>query len=206
MLHLGFIQHSHLYEKLIGTGDWLHGQIHKVARRLVGIDYLASDVDVLRKKYGYECYHCDVTKMENLELKDQFDIIVCGELIEHVENPGLMLDNIKRFMRPDSVLLITTPNPWEASRITLINSGKLEESWLNDEHVCWYTFGTLKQLLDRKGFAEIKYDYYYHQKKETLFSTTARIGRKLRIARMLYRASRVQKTNYNGLFFLARLK
>jgi len=50
-------------------------------------------------------------KLENVAIEQKFDIIVCGELIEHIENPGLMLDGIKRFMNDDRILIITTPNP-----------------------------------------------------------------------------------------------
>ena len=44
VLHLGFIQHSHLFRSLIETNQWLHGNINAKANRLVGIDYLEKDV------------------------------------------------------------------------------------------------------------------------------------------------------------------
>ncbi|MBW8886647.1 MAG: methyltransferase domain-containing protein [Fibrobacteres bacterium] len=206
VLHLGFIQHSHLYEKLIAEGKWLHGQLRSVAKRLAGIDYLASDVEAISAKYGYECYAGDAMRLEGVPLRDTFDVILCGELIEHIENPGLMLDGIKRFMHADSVLAITTPNPWCTQRIDLVNRGILEDRWLNNEHVCWYTYGTLKQLLQRKGFEEVDYGYYFHQSSESVYSTPGRFLKSLRIAKKAYFASRVKPQNYEGLFFVSRLR
>ena len=99
VLHLGFVQHSHLYEPLIEKNEWVHGLIAKVATRLVGIDYLRDDTEKIKTKYGFEAYFGDATNLESCELQEQFDIIICGELIEHLTNPGLMLDGIKRFMK-----------------------------------------------------------------------------------------------------------
>lgn len=100
VLHLGFIQHHDLYKKKMAEGDWLHEKINSVASYLVGVDYLQDDVTVIREKYGYEVYFADVTNIEDMRrVKDSIgntiDVVVCGELIEHVDNPGLMLDNLK---------------------------------------------------------------------------------------------------------------
>ena len=160
VLHLGFIQHSHLYEKLIKNDTWLHKKLDKVSKHLVGIDYLEKDIEIIRKKYGYECYYGDATRLENLDIENKFDVIVCGKLIEHIENAGLMLDGIKKFMTPDSILIITTPNPWSRRRIKLIKKGIMEDQWLNPEHTCWYSYETLKQLLKRKGYLKVQYSYY----------------------------------------------
>ena len=121
VLHLGFIQHSHLYKKLMDEGNWLHEQIAGVAKNLVGIDYLENDVDWFKQNTRHEVYTADVTKLENWNYKEMFDIIVCGELIEHLENPGLMLQGIKKFMHPGSEIIITTPNPWSRNRLRLIH-------------------------------------------------------------------------------------
>lgn len=200
VLHLGFIQHSHLYEKLIADKNWLHEKINTVAANLVGIDYLGEDVNIIRAKYNYECYYGDVTKLDRLSLDKKFDVIICGELIEHVENAGLMLDGIKKFMYPNSILIITTPNPWSRSRIKLISDGVLEDEWLNKEHTCWYSFGTLKQLLARKGFSEIKYGYYnekVHNDKTNIL---------IKKLRSLYRKINPVKEYYaNGLFFITKM-
>lgn len=204
VLHLGFIQHK-LYEQKIKSNDWLHSKIAEVAGSLVGFDYLQEDVEILKDKYGYIAYYADVTQLDKLEYQDKFDIVVCGELIEHIENPGLMLDGIKRFMHDESLLIITTPNPWSNERIRLIRSGKLENLWLNKEHVCWYSFETLKQLLDRKGYVEKKYDYYYSENKNMFFKTESFLDY-IKILKRILVCRLTKRQSYDGLFFIAKTK
>ena len=207
VLHLGFIQHSHLYEKLIKERRWLHQKISTVAKTLVGFDYLAKEIETIKTKYGYECYFADVMKLYEVNLNKHFDVIVCGELIEHIENPGLMLDGIKRFMNYKTILIITTPNPWSKKRIHLIKSGHLEAEWINKEHVAWYSYETLKQLLERKGYKEIRYDYYYWDTYERFLSykTKGLLGKLRLIVRKIILYT-TKKQNYPGLFFVAALK
>lgn len=205
VLHLGFIQHSHLYEDLIKNKKWLHEQISKVAKRLVGIDYLEKDVEHIKKTYGYECYYGDVTKLDEVALNDKFEIIVCGELIEHLDNAGLMLNGIKKMMNSNSLLIITTPNPWSLQRLKLIKKGCLENEWLNKEHTCWYTYETLKQLLDRCGYCEERYDYYYCHEEKDLISHDPLLGKIRNIKRKLV-LNNTKKNEFDGLFFVTKIK
>lgn len=39
-----------------------------------------------------------------------FDLIFCGEVVEHLFNPDALLDDLKKLMAPDAVLLLSTPN------------------------------------------------------------------------------------------------
>ncbi len=204
VLHLGFIQHAHLYIDLIKNGEWLHEKINEVTKNLIGLDYLKEEIKILRSEYGYECYYADVTKLEECELNKKFDVIVCGELIEHVENAGLMLDGIKKFMHDNSVLIITTPNPWSKERMRLIKNGHLEIEWINSEHTCWYSYQTLKQLLERKQYIEILYSYYYCQSARDLISLKNRIINFLEPIYDLYRLKK--EYMFDGLFFIAKLK
>lgn len=48
-----------------------------------------------------------------LPFKDNsFDLVILIEVIEHVEDPELMLKEIKRVLRPDGLLHVTTANKW----------------------------------------------------------------------------------------------
>ncbi|MCB9244823.1 MAG: methyltransferase domain-containing protein [Flavobacteriales bacterium] len=199
VLHLGFIQHSHLYDRLIAEDSWLHGSIAQVADHLVGIDYLEEDVQQIRSKYGYEVYAGDVMDLDKVPVHSVFDVILCGELIEHIENPGLMLEGVKRFMHDETLLILTTPNPWSKHRIRLIERGRKEAEWLNDEHVSWFSFQTLKQLLERKGYREVRYGYYWNSGR------SAEFFRKGWKAKLRYWIDRGKVDQQDGLLFIARI-
>lgn len=43
-------------------------------------------------------------------LEDRFDVVVSSEVIEHLPNPRRFLTEASQLVRPDGVLLVTTPN------------------------------------------------------------------------------------------------
>nr|WP_172632601.1 methyltransferase domain-containing protein [Methanotorris igneus] len=119
------------------------------------------------KNKGYNVIYDDVQKFENLKkLNKKFDVIVAGEIIEHLENPGLFLDKVKEFLKEDGILIITTPNMLSLRfiiRHTLF--GQESPFWKNrdDEirygHVIGFSKMLLENLLLRKGYKilEIRY-------------------------------------------------
>ena len=205
ILHLGFIQHAHLYEQLIKDGNWLHQKLNDVTSELIGIDYLEEEVKKIRVQYGYEVYYGDVTKLDEWDYKGIFDIIVCGELIEHIDNPGLMLDGLKRFMSDQTILIITTPNPWSRNRLKRVRRVENEADWLNPEHTCWFSFQTLKQLLERKGYSEVDYNYFYGETKDEQFHINNSLVNRYLLLKQKILKKRIPVQQYNGLFFQAKL-
>ncbi|MGL4982862.1 MAG: methyltransferase domain-containing protein [Treponemataceae bacterium] len=42
--------------------------------------------------------------------KDKFDFVLCQEVIEHIENPWLLFRKIKKVLKTNGILVLTTPN------------------------------------------------------------------------------------------------
>lgn len=164
VLNLGFVQHKNWKDRR-KKGVWLHQQIADVAQLVDGIDLLQDEIEQINKVLGQNNHAGDVTDLESVALDGKYDVIVCGELIEHVDNPGAMLEGIKRFMSDDSELVITTPNAFSESWVRMAWDGKEGMEFLNKQHVCWYSFHTLRQLLERHGYLEVRYDYYFSNNK-----------------------------------------
>tara|TARA_R100000656_G_scaffold41146_1_gene34426 strand:- start:114 stop:743 length:630 start_codon:yes stop_codon:yes gene_type:complete len=158
VLHLGYVAHDN-YQAMIQNNAWLHSELSEVALSITGIDYLSKEVKELCK-LGYDGYTANVMRLENLNLDKKFDVVVCGDLIGHIENPGLMLEGIKKFMDKNAILAITCPNPYSLARIMKIFQKKLDRDWINDELVSWHSFGTLEHLLIRANY-KIRDSGYY---------------------------------------------
>jgi len=206
VLHLGFVQHSPKYKKQIEQGTWLHAHISDVAKEAIGLDILVDAVEDLKTNYNYNGYVGNVEKLESLNLNDKFDVIVAGELIEHLENPGMFLNGVKRFMRNDSILIVTTPNAFGQVYQNSYNSTP-EVEWVNDEHVTWFSKYTLKRLLERCGYAEKDYGYYFgYETFESDISTSSPFVRRLKTLKRKWTYSRLQKNRQTGLFFVSKLK
>lgn len=93
--------------------------------------------------------------METYSFNKTFDVVVAGDVIEHVENQGLFLKNIHRHLRDDGRLIITTPN---AQWLTVIGKP-------NPTHTLWHDRYTLERILLVSGFCIDDFRYYYGNKK-----------------------------------------
>jgi SAM-dependent methyltransferase len=85
-------------------------------------------------------------------LNQQFDLIVAGEVLEHVDAPGKFMKNCAAMLRPDGRLAITVPNPWYVNAV--LKSALRSQTFVDSaDHVCWYDASTLVELGQRNGFA-----------------------------------------------------
>ncbi len=106
----------------------------------VGIDIDHDGVEVLRRQ-GYQAKAADVTTMD---LGQRYEVIVAGEIIEHLANPGLFLCNMAKHLTPDGTLVVTTPNPFHSAQVWKI--WRYGEPRVHEEHVCWFDPITLCYL------------------------------------------------------------
>jgi len=87
-----------------------------------------------------------------------FDFVVSGEIIEHIYDTDFFLEEIKRVLKPQGKLLISTPNLASLGRRAFLFFGvsPLIELSPNEPesvgHIRYFTFKTLKNLLKKHGF------------------------------------------------------
>jgi 2-polyprenyl-3-methyl-5-hydroxy-6-metoxy-1,4-benzoquinol methylase len=139
-------------EKAVNATDHIHVVISQVAARLVGVDLNQTGLDKLKASTGLKDLVCyDVEKIGELAPQlGAFDVVVVGELIEHLNNPGLMLGGIRKLLKEGGKLVLTTPN---AMSVKFFLHGLLRRRDVSsDFHTVIFSFKTLAQLLDR-------YDY-----------------------------------------------
>jgi len=149
VLDVGVVGHTR--EAMQGT-EWLHGRLSQCAKQCVGVDVLEEEVAWLRGR-GMNVICCDLSKAP---LESLFDLIVCGELIEHVDAPGPLLKNLARMLKRDGRVVFTTPNPWYLNVIVKNAIGLVPFSYSSD-HVMWLDAVTFCELGERSGLALDKY-------------------------------------------------
>jgi 2-polyprenyl-6-hydroxyphenyl methylase/3-demethylubiquinone-9 3-methyltransferase len=54
----------------------------------------------------------------------QFDLVTCMEVIEHVVDPAAFVAELVRHVKPDGLLLLSTPNRTTASRLFLVEAAE----------------------------------------------------------------------------------
>lgn len=142
VLDIGCVQHNQNNWK---SKFWLHKAIKEVATEIKGIDIFKEGIDELKAR-GYSVTHADA---QDYNLDEKFDVIVAGDIIEHIDNVGGFIRSCKLHMHQDSHLLISTPNVWSARKIFKFLISKNGEIDINPEHVHWLCPTTLKQSLLR---------------------------------------------------------
>lgn len=153
VLHLGCTNWPYM-DAPLRDGTLLHLQLQAVARELWGLD---GDERGLAQLTAHGVPHLirgDIERLDALALDTTFDVIVAGEIIEHLSNPGRFLDGVRHLMRDDTILVVTTVNAYCAARAVtyaLAGRGGRQEP-VHPDHVAYYSYSTLRHLLDRHGF------------------------------------------------------
>jgi hypothetical protein len=162
ILHFGFLDSPFLGKK-IKSGELLHHRIKNVATKLHGVDI---DEDGLRE---YRSITGDIdNSIFNVAEKDvnvdaysmKYDLIILGEVLEHIMNPGLALKNIKKICEnnDDCRVCITVPNAFSANGHAAASLG-IET--VHPGHYYYFSPYTIKKLLEDTGFKDIQL-YMYH--------------------------------------------
>ncbi len=110
------------------------------------------------------CAEVLIGDAETMELpfpEGSFDVVLCGDLIEHLRAPERFLARVRPLLRNDGRLVLTTPNVanW-TMRIGLL-AGRwryTDRGILDRTHVHLFTRRTLVETLERAGYRILELD------------------------------------------------
>jgi SAM-dependent methyltransferase len=120
-----------------------------------------------------DCFHLVDLNSERLSDRfgpDEFDVIFCGEVIEHVYSPDDLVDDLKHVLRADGVLLLSTPNlGYWLNRLLLLvgispmfleNSSRVKlgrrsrllgQNNVTEGHIRLFTYRAMRDFLELHG-------------------------------------------------------
>lgn len=137
------------------------GYLSKFLQEDLGCHVVGVDIDshVLQQAAAY----CKQTIVADLDSDDwlaeikgqQFDVVLCADVLEHLKKPAAMLASLKPFLHTDSLLLTSVPNVAHASiRLELLQGHFDYESLglLDDTHLHFYTRDGLISMLMQAGY------------------------------------------------------
>jgi SAM-dependent methyltransferase len=161
VLHLGCTDWPYTSQRL-RYGDLLHLDLQQYARSLWGIDGDQEGLDLLAGRGVCNLFSGDLEHLEDVPITQTFDVVIAGEVIEHLSNPGLFLRGVRRFMEPNTVLVITTVNAYCGFRMLRYfargRGGTAEP--VHPDHVAYYSYATLTRLLTREQLAVRRFLFY----------------------------------------------
>jgi hypothetical protein len=151
VIHVGFAGESRAQvPELASRPTWLHGQLATAARSLVGVDIDPEAVDRARSA-GYEAFVANAEDPDALRsIGVQAELVVAGEIIEHTEHPGDLLEALHVVAAPGAQLVVTTPN---ASSMLNPLAAMARYELINPDHVAFYSWYTLTNLMQRHAWS-----------------------------------------------------
>lgn len=123
-----------------GCGYGAHYLLRADASEVIGVDLDPASIDYSRRHFADEALGFAVGDVLNLPFEaESFDVVTCFEVFEHVEPPAALLAELRRVLRPDGVLVVSTPNALTYTADT--------EDGSNPFHVREYTPVELKAMI-----------------------------------------------------------
>lgn len=137
----------------IGTGsgfflDFAHERFPN--SRFSGVEY----DERLLAETAARATHADLIQgnAENFDLgKGRFDLVVSFQVIEHLYNPGAMLDNVRAHLKPGGIFMVTTPN------LSGLGARLMKDKWhgYRDDHVSMKGKDDWDRLIASHGFSPL---------------------------------------------------
>lgn len=156
VLHIGCVD-AGLTKERINRQEHLHLMLMESAQRVWGLDIDKDGLETLRQLGVPDLFYADTEDLSKLELDDEPDLVVASEVMEHLPNPGLFLEALKRF---NCEILISVPNAYSYRQYQAMLQG---EELVHEDHNYYFSYATLNALFRKHGFQVLNRVVYYWQ-------------------------------------------
>jgi uncharacterized UPF0146 family protein len=174
-LHVGCVDVG-FYETHLAQDRFLHDDLLEAAARVVGVDVDAAGVARMLRDGYTDVFVVDITTREGrselrgmLGAPPELDVILCGEVIEHVSSPLDLVRGLLDVSRTTGAeIVITTPNPFYWGRFV---EAIFRRETVHPDHNAYLSAANLKALARKAGGAsELTCDFYENHSSSSLRS------------------------------------
>jgi len=156
---LGAIQRPNLLKttakpKLLDVGAG-NGYFTYLARGEFGMDADGLEISAAEADYARDTFGIELIRGDLSVITRTYDVVTSFNVLEHVQQPGRLLDDMIKVLDPGGLLVVTTPNPTCIHRRI-----KGLQKWgmvCPPHHINLFTRAALQEMLTRKGFEILEY-------------------------------------------------
>ena len=162
VVHVGFVDAG--CQTMNEDADaWLHEHLASSARELVGLD-LDDDGVARARARGYDAHAVDCRDADAIRALGlaPADLVVAGEVIEHLDDCGPFLDGLHALVAPSGMLAVTTPN---GASLTNALAALVNLEVNHPDHVVSFTSHTLDTMLRRHGWEPVEHAVFVYEVK-----------------------------------------
>lgn len=155
------------------TGNLGKSLVDKKKCVVDGIDFNQDALNEARRRGYREVYSVNFNNENfDLNINNNYDIIICADVLEHLSSPGMVLEKLKSLLKDDGQIIISIPNIAFIQQRLMLLTGKFSYNpvggIMDETHLRFFTFESIKQLCLKSGYEITKY-YGYNQVKNKFF-------------------------------------
>lgn len=130
--------------------------------RYTVLDGSPEMIERFRSRFGLPQVDIVETYFENFETDERFDNIAMGFVLEHVDDPALVLERYRRFLKPGGAVFVAVPNMEALHRRFGHAAGMLPDMALLSQadrdfgHQRYFSLASLTELVERAGYEVVK--------------------------------------------------
>lgn len=148
VLHLGCTDSPMTAEKL-EDGRLLHQKLLKVSKRVFGVDIDQPSLSLLAEAKIRDLHVHNIEHLDTLPIEAIFDIVLAGEVVEHLDNVGRFFDSCKNVLSEHTAFIVTVPNAFSAKRFLIACLARKEH--VHPDHTAYFSPLTLSCIARRHG-------------------------------------------------------
>lgn len=181
VLHVGAAQGGSedddaFYREVVNSKQFLHRRLMDAAAQVVGLDHSRLAIQRLKDEFGIDnIVYGDMQDDTPLKLPVVPEVIVMGEIMEHLANPGVALSKLRAVMNDKTILVVTVPSAWSLWNAIMLLMGREAH---DPDHRGLYSPRIATSLMEKCGLSVDKYLFYHNFSK--LFGMRNYYNRELR--------------------------
>lgn len=157
LTELTTLQPNRQGKKLLNLGGGT-GQVAKILESL-GYDVYNIDIDTKPEEVSEKNINFDLNSTQAIPMNIKFDVVLCQEIIEHLENPWKLFRDAKNILTNDGLFIVSTPNIASSfSKLKFYFTDHFK--WFSPDcfeyHVNPLPYWEIKLIGERTGFELIK--------------------------------------------------
>ena len=103
-----------------GTGELLAVPLARRGLRVLGLDFHEPSIERAREHAAGTAATFDVRLAEDVAAEgNQFDVVICSEVLEHLNDPLSMLHTLRRLTKPCGLCFVTVPNGYGSYELAM---------------------------------------------------------------------------------------
>jgi 2-polyprenyl-6-hydroxyphenyl methylase/3-demethylubiquinone-9 3-methyltransferase len=130
--------------------------------RLYGSDFSTTGIEFAKKHYPeieFTLADAQSPAGDLTKFTGQADVVISTEVVEHLYDPRAFLRNAFSFLKPNGILILTTPYHGYLKNLALAATGSLDKHFTvlwDHGHIKFWSVKTLSYALSEAGFRDLE--------------------------------------------------